>query len=29
MVVKTMILDTLCRILSCRIEDIVEYVPDE
>ncbi|MBR4960395.1 MAG: helix-turn-helix transcriptional regulator [Clostridia bacterium] len=22
-------LDTLCRILNCRIEDIVEYIPDE
>ena len=21
-------LDTLCRILNCRIEDIVEYIPD-
>lgn len=29
MVVKTMILDTLCRILDCRIEDIMEYVPDD
>lgn len=29
MVVKTMILNTLCRILECRIEDIMEYVPDE
>lgn len=29
MVVKTLILDTLCRILDCRIEDIVEYIPDE
>ncbi len=29
MVVKTMILDTLCRILDCRIEDIAEYIPDE
>ncbi len=22
-------LDSLCRILHCRIEDIVEYIPDE
>ena len=29
MVVKTVILNTLCSILDCRIEDIVEYVPDE
>ncbi len=29
MVVKTMILDTLCRILDCKIEDIMEYIPDE
>ncbi len=29
MVVKTVILDTLCRILDCRIEEIMEYVPDE
>lgn len=29
MVVKTIILDRLCKILDCRIEDIVEYVPDE
>lgn len=29
MVVKTMILDRLCRILDCRIEDIMVYVPDE
>ena len=28
-VVKTMILDTLCSILDCKIEDIVEYVPNE
>ena len=26
--VKTMILDTLCTILDCRIEDVVEFVPD-
>ena len=29
MVVKTVILNTLCSILDCRIEDIMEYVPDE
>lgn len=29
MVVKTVILNTLCTILDCRIEDIMEYVPDE
>lgn len=28
MVVKTIILNNLCRILDCRIEDIMEYVPD-
>lgn len=28
-VVKTMILNTLCQILNCRIEEIMEYVPDE
>lgn len=28
MVVKTLILNRLCAILDCRIEDIVEYVPD-
>lgn len=27
-VVKTLILDTLCTILDCRIEDVVEFVPD-
>lgn len=27
-VVKTMILDTLSTILDCRIEDVVEFVPD-
>lgn len=29
MIVKTMILNTLCRILNCQIEDIMEYIPDE
>ena len=28
MVVKTMILNRLCMILDCRIEDIMVYVPD-
>ena len=28
-VVKTMILDTLCTILEWRIEDVVEFVPDD
>ena len=26
--VSTQTLDTLCRLLSCRIEDIVTYIPD-
>ncbi len=26
--ITTYTLDTLCRILNCRIEDIVEYIPD-
>lgn len=29
MVVKTIILDRLCKILDCPIEAIIEYVPDE
>ncbi len=29
MVVKTVTLDSLCRILACKIEDIAEYIPDE
>ncbi len=28
MVVKTVILNNLCAILDCQIEDIMEYVPD-
>jgi len=28
MVVKTLILDKLCSILDCKIEDIMEYVSD-
>ena len=27
--VSTFTLNKLCKILDCRIEDIVEYVPDE
>ena len=27
-VVKTLTLNKLCQILDCRIEDIIEYVPD-
>lgn len=29
MVVKTIILNNLCQILDCKIEDIMEYVPDD
>lgn len=29
MVVQTIILNRLCCILDCQIEDIVEYVPDD
>lgn len=29
MVVKTITLNNLCKILDCRVEDIMEYVPDE
>lgn len=29
MVVKTVTIDNLCRILDCRVEDIMEYVPDD
>lgn len=28
-VVKTITINNLCRILDCRVEDIMEYVPDE
>ena len=26
--ISTFTLNTLCRILDCRIEDIAEYIPD-
>lgn len=29
MYVSTHTLEVLCKILNCRIEDIVEYIPDE
>lgn len=29
LVVKTLILNRLCHILNCRIEEIMEYVPDD
>lgn len=29
MVVKTIVINNLCRILDCQIEDIMEYVPDD
>ena len=29
MVVKTVILNRLCSILECKIEDIMKFVPDE
>ncbi len=29
MIVKTIILNNLCRILDCQIQDIMEYVPDD
>lgn len=29
MVVKTMIINRLCSILDCRVEDVMEYTPDE
>ena len=28
MVVKTIILDRLCGILECEIEEIMQYIPD-
>lgn len=29
MPVSTHTLNKLCKILNCRIEDVVEYIPDE
>lgn len=29
LVVRTLILNRLCQILNCRIEEIMEYVPDD
>lgn len=29
LVVKRLILNRLCQILNCRIEEIMEYVPDD
>ncbi len=29
MIVKTLILNRLCSILDCRIEDIMVYVPEQ
>lgn len=29
MVIKTVTIDNLCRILSCNVEDIMEYIPDD
>lgn len=28
MIVKTLILNRLCNILDCKIEDIMEFIPD-
>lgn len=28
-IVKTITINNLCRILNCKVEDIMEYVPDE
>ncbi|MFG6368522.1 MAG: helix-turn-helix transcriptional regulator [Lachnospiraceae bacterium] len=28
-IVKTLIINSLCNILNCRVEDIMEYVPDD
>ena len=27
--VSTHTIDTFCRILGCRVEDIMQYIPDE
>lgn len=29
MVIKTITINNLCHILNCRVEDIMEYVPDD
>ena len=29
MVIKTVTIDNLCRILNCRVEDLMEYIPDD
>lgn len=29
MIVKTMIIDRLCMILNCKVEDIMEYIEEE
>lgn len=29
MIVKTVIINRLCSILDCRVEDIMEFVPDK
>lgn len=29
MVVKTIIINRLCEILDCRVEDIMEFIPDK
>lgn len=29
MIVKIMILDKLCKILDCRIDEIMVYIPDQ
>jgi len=28
-IVKTLIINNLCNILECNVDDIMEYVPDE
>lgn len=28
-IVTTYTIDRLCRILNCRVEDVMEYTPDE
>lgn len=27
--VTTQLIDDLCRILDCKVEDVIEYIPDE